>query len=207
MLMLTSGQFFLSYSRADQDVALRFARDLKAAGAAIWVDQFDIQPSARWDRAVEGGLRESVGIVLILSPRAAASENVLDEVSVTLDAGKKVIPVLIEACAPPLRLARVQFIDATHDYAGALERCKAAMSAVEGARAAPAPAAAASTPPGVAEALAARLTPFLGPISRHLVEDEAGRARNVADLIARLAGRLPPTDRAGFLASVRDLEV
>jgi hypothetical protein len=197
------GQYFLSYSRADQDIALKFARDLKAAGADIWVDQIDIQPSERWDRSVEAGLRESAGIVLMMSPRSVASENVLDEISVALDAGKQVIPVLIQACQAPLRLARVQFIDATHDYAAALERCKAAMGhAAAGAPAAPVRQTISSA---VIEALVQRLTPVLGPISRHLVEDESRAAASTADLITRVAARVPDGDRSRFLASVRDL--
>jgi len=200
------GQFFLSYSRADQDIALKFARDLKAAGADIWVDQIDIRPSERWDRSVEAGVRDSVGIVLMMSPRSVASENVLDEISVALDAGKQVIPVLIQACQAPLRLARLQFIDATHDYATALERCKTAM-----AQADPSAVATPAAPPRavisttVIETLAQRLTPLLGPISRHLVEDESRAAASASDLIARVAVRVPDGDRSRFLASVRDL--
>jgi hypothetical protein len=119
--------FFLSYSRADQEFALRLATDLRFAGGSIWVDQFDILPSARWDRAVEAALRDANGLLLILSPRSVASENVLDEVSVAIDAHKQIIPVLFEKCVLPLRLSRVQFIDATADYTTAFERCKAAV--------------------------------------------------------------------------------
>ncbi len=198
------GQFFLSYARADQEIALKFARDLKAAGADIWVDQIDIKPSERWDRSVEAGVRDSVGIVLMMSPRSVASENVLDEISVALDAGKQVIPILIQACQAPLRLARVQFIDATHDYAAALERCRAAMAQADPSAVSAAPARAAISS-AVIEALAQRLTPLLGPISRHLVEDESRTATSASDLITRVAARVPDGDRSRFLASVRDL--
>jgi hypothetical protein len=197
------GRFFLSYSRADQDLALKFANDLKAAGADIWVDQIDIKPSERWDRSVEAGLRDSVGIVLMMSPRSVASENVLDEVSIALDAGKQVIPVLIEACQAPLRLARVQFIDATRDYGAALAQCKTAMGG-GGSTSAPAPSRSAISST-VIDMLAQRLTPLLGPISRHLVENESRAASSPSDLIARVAARVPDGERSRFLASVRDL--
>lgn len=58
-------RFFLSYARADQEFALRLATDLRFAGGLIWVDQFDIQPSERWDRAVETAVREMAGLLLI----------------------------------------------------------------------------------------------------------------------------------------------
>jgi len=50
-----------------------------------------------------------------------------------------------------------------------------------------------------------RLTPIIGPISRHLVEDEARNARTVSDLVARLAERVPANQRGAFLASARDI--
>ena len=48
---------FLSYSRADADVALRFANDLESLGVAMWVDRLNIRPSEHWDRAIERAIR------------------------------------------------------------------------------------------------------------------------------------------------------
>jgi WD40 repeat protein len=47
---------FFSYCRDDSEFALRLAEDLKVAGAAVWMDQLDIEPGMRWDRAVETAL-------------------------------------------------------------------------------------------------------------------------------------------------------
>lgn len=47
---------FFSYCREDSDFALRLAGDLKEAGASVWLDQLDIVPGQRWDRAVEDAL-------------------------------------------------------------------------------------------------------------------------------------------------------
>jgi hypothetical protein len=195
--------FFISYARADAEVALKLAEDLRRAGAAIWVDQLDIKPSDRWDRAVEAGLRNSVGVVLVMSPRAVASENVLDEISVALDAGKQVVPVLVEACQAPLRLARVQFIDASRDYNAALQACAAALRNVAGAAAA----VPARTPiaTNLIDDLSAGLVPMLGPITRHLVEHEAQAANGEADLIARLRERVPVAERERFAVLLRNL--
>ena len=122
-------RYFLSYARADEQFALRLAQDLKAAEIDVWVDQLDILPSQLWDRTLEAALRASAGIVVILSPRSAASENVMDEVGFALDRGKDVVPVLYERCDIPLRLNRVQRIDFTRDYSSALERCKSVLKA------------------------------------------------------------------------------
>ena len=47
---------FVSYSREDSEFVLRLARDLKAAGANVWLDQLDIQPGHAWDSMIESAL-------------------------------------------------------------------------------------------------------------------------------------------------------
>jgi hypothetical protein len=103
---------FISYAREDAEFALQFAKDLRTAGAPIWIDQLDIGAGARWDRAVQKALEECSRMVVILSPASAASENVMDEVSLALDGGKIVIPILYRECEVPLRLHRLQRVDA-----------------------------------------------------------------------------------------------
>src|SRR6478672_736975 len=120
--------YFLSYSRDDESIAMRFAHDLRERGIAMWVDQLDIRPSERWDRAIERAVRDCRGLVVILSPRSVASDNVADEISFAIDHGKSVLPVMIERCALPLRITRMQVIDATGDYDRALQLCVDAVS-------------------------------------------------------------------------------
>ena len=212
---MAANPLFLSYSRKDQDFALRLAGDLRDAGLPIWVDQIDIRPSQRWDRITEGALRQSPAMVLVISPRSTISDMVLDEIALAADAGKIIIPVIMETASLPLRIARLQFIDATGDYALALERVKAAaISAIDHADA---PAALPVAPtthssaaprftPTLIEALSQRLTIHLGPIARHLVEDESRGAQDVADLVHRLAVRIPhAAERDAFLAATRSL--
>src|SRR5262249_61910461 len=67
---------FFSYSREDSDFALRLAEDLKAAGASVWLDQLDILPGQRWDRAVEDALANCPRMLVILSPASINSTNV-----------------------------------------------------------------------------------------------------------------------------------
>lgn len=206
-----SGHYFVSYSRRDQEFALRLAVDLRAAGAAIWMDQADIRPSDRWDRTIEAAVRDCIGLVLVLSPNSAASDNVLDEVAVALDAGKPVIPVLIETCQIPLRLARVQQIDARDDYASAVAQCRAAMdfgASPEPRQAVPSrPAAAPARLPAEVTAEVGRLLiPYLGPIAPFLANEESLGAATATELAERLAARIPSqTDRTKFLSAVRAL--
>src|SRR5215813_12261924 len=110
-----------SYCREDSDFALQLAGDLKAAGASVWLDQLDILPGQRWDRAVEDALANCPRMLVILSPASINSTNVMDEVSFALEEKKIVIPVLYRDCTVPFRLRRVQYLDLRHDYARGLK--------------------------------------------------------------------------------------
>ena len=206
--------YFLSYARADAAIALKLADDLIAAGTSVWVDQYDIHPSQHWDRAVEDAVRGCEGMIVVLSPRSTASSNVADEVSVAIDSGKTVIPVLVEACTLPLRMTRMQFIDATQDYDRALRRC---VSEISGAAANPArtetstpaavPARAAAVtglPEDELRVIAEALRRQLGPIASTLVERENRTAASRDDLCRRLGEHIAsPKDRQAFLKAVK----
>ena len=116
VLAVDSSAAFVSYSRTDSEFALRLAADLKAGGAAVWLDQLDIVPGQRWDRAVRESLNNCPRLLVILSPASVDSENVLDEVDLALEQHKTIIPVLHRDCDTPLRLRRVQRVDFRTDY-------------------------------------------------------------------------------------------
>ncbi|NNL82467.1 MAG: TIR domain-containing protein, partial [Winogradskyella sp.] len=50
---------------------------------------------------------------LVLSKSSVASQNVMDEVSFAMTKDKKIIPIIIEPCNVPMRVARFQQIDFT----------------------------------------------------------------------------------------------
>jgi hypothetical protein len=117
---------FFSYCRDDSDFALRLAEDLKAAGAVVWIDQLDIDPGQRWDRAVEDALNRCPRMLVVLSPASVQNDNVRDEISFALRKQKTIIPVLYLDCDIPLRLERHQHIDFRTDHARGLKTlCRA----------------------------------------------------------------------------------
>jgi hypothetical protein len=61
-------------------------------------------------------------MIIILSPAAVVSNNVMDEVSLALESGKNVIPVLLSECKLPFRLKRLQWVDFTGDYDSGLNQ-------------------------------------------------------------------------------------
>src|SRR6266550_5936027 len=113
---------FLSYAREDAEFVLRLAKDLRGGGAGVWMDQLDIAPGQRWDRAVEDALAKCLQVVVILSPAAVESTNVMDEVSLALEDGKTVVPVLHRQCKIPFRLRRLHYVDFSLNYKAGLDR-------------------------------------------------------------------------------------
>ena len=84
---------FISYSRIDQEFALKLARELKSAGFLIWLDQLDIPTGARWDDEIEKALSECGIFMAILTPASIASENAKDEFGYAIDHGKRILPI------------------------------------------------------------------------------------------------------------------
>ena len=193
---------FLSYSRSDEEFALRLAKDLRSRGVEMWVDRFDIRPSEHWDRAIERAIRGCRNVIAVLSPRSVASENVADEISLAIDAGKPIIPVVIEPCNLPLRLTRRHLIDATGSYDLALKQC---FDEIGGGKAADAPAAMLERlithDSEQIAAVKSELAAIVGPIAQILVDRAAPRADSIAALYRSLALHITDeAERARFLA-------
>ncbi len=131
---------FVSYSRADTDFVLRLCQDLRAAGASIWLDKLDIHPGEEWDESIERGLSECGRMLVVLSPKSVASENVLDEIGSALSRKKTIIPVLYQDCEIPYRLNRIQYVDFRSAYDESLKSLLLALGdAKESPEAVPAP--------------------------------------------------------------------
>jgi hypothetical protein len=207
------GTWFVSYARADAAFALRIADALIAAGIPLWVDQYNISPSQHWDRSVEMAVRGCSGLLVILSPRSCASHNVADEIAVGLESGKAIVPVMMETCVVPLRLTRVQYIDARTDINCAISACVKALSkpsafasrpspeTVTVADLTPAPFENDAFPPEVMTRITRALTRQLGPIAPSLIKRERNHASTPETLCEALAERIASaTDRANFLA-------
>lgn len=105
---------FISYSRANSEFAVRFARDLRNAGFDIWLDQLDIPKGSRWDDEVGRALESSSTFLIVLSPQSITSQNVKDEIGYAIDEGKHILPILWQPCKIPFRLRRFQFVDFTN---------------------------------------------------------------------------------------------
>jgi len=119
--IMTSPKTFFSYSRTDAEFALKLAKDLREAGANVWLDQLDIPPGQHWDTEIEKALESAENMLVILSPKAIASNNVMDEISFALEEGKRVIPIILSECTIPFRIKRLQYVDFSKSYEAGMD--------------------------------------------------------------------------------------
>ena len=107
---------FISYSNLDLEFAMNLVKDLKKEATKTWIDKLDIKPGEPWDASIQAALTSASRLIVILSPSAVGSNNVMDEVSFALNNKKIIIPVLIRECVIPLRLVRLHFVNCIDDY-------------------------------------------------------------------------------------------
>ena len=132
---MSSPQVFISYSRADKDVAKRLATQLEREHLRVWTDR-ELEAGDDWVQGIEQALSASNAIVLLLSPRymdssAASFERAL-ALRTALDTSKVVLPVLVKPVDPdslPSSLRRIQWIDATRSVETAAQEIRRAVVA------------------------------------------------------------------------------
>jgi hypothetical protein len=111
----TSPYFFISYSREDKTLQERVVRELRERGVNVWVDIENLIPGTpAWEREIEQSIRNSAGVVVLLSPGSNNSEWVRREISFAEENDKPIFPVHIrgdENDSIPLRLSAHQRVD------------------------------------------------------------------------------------------------
>jgi len=93
-MIIMTREIFISYSRRDQEFVTRLASDLNAQVADVWFDQAAIQAGQKWHAEIMDGIRECKAFILVLSPDAAESKYVREEVNKALELGKTIFPIL-----------------------------------------------------------------------------------------------------------------
>ncbi len=115
---------FISYSRGDSSFAFQLANDLYADHFPVWIDQGALRGDSNWSNEVEQAIDKSLLVLVILSERSIASASVSNEIALSLDERKPVIPVMHQICKVPLRLRTLHYIDFTRNYCDALSNMK-----------------------------------------------------------------------------------
>jgi tetratricopeptide (TPR) repeat protein len=104
---------FICYSRDDEKFVLKLGSNLKHQEVPIWLDQWDIPVGANWNKAIDQAIEDCMRFLIILSPAAVGSREVLRELRRALDLDKLVIPVVYQRCSIPSELQLIQYINLT----------------------------------------------------------------------------------------------
>jgi hypothetical protein len=124
-----SGPITVFVSHATQDwkwVDREIVRLLKAHGIAPWYSTESIRTASHWEREILRGLESCDWFLLVISPRAATSEWVKDELNWAIhNRPTRIVPVMMEQCdlwAFHIRLPRIEHVDFSNDIEAAKGR-------------------------------------------------------------------------------------
>jgi len=118
--------YFVSYSRKHFYMAEWLAISLEHAGYNTWFDVQELLPGIRWEKAINDGLTQCAGVILVASQAALASPYVEKEWARVQDDGKRVCVCVVEDVDLPDRLKRpdVTVIDMRRNFRHALKQVK-----------------------------------------------------------------------------------
>jgi TIR domain-containing protein len=104
-------QVFVSYKREEIEFAQRLTTKLTSEGFNVWMDD-RIPAGTEWREEVDGEIRKSIALILIMTAAAKASEYVTYEWAFAYGAGVRVIPLIfIEPEKLHPRLSTLQYRD------------------------------------------------------------------------------------------------
>ena len=90
---------FLSYSRADRQLAERFVQAAAERGVSVWFD-FQIEGGQNWREKIVQALDSSKALVILFSEHSNKSTQLIKELAIADKLRKRVIPVLVSNCEP-----------------------------------------------------------------------------------------------------------
>ncbi|NEP58888.1 MAG: TIR domain-containing protein, partial [Symploca sp. SIO2G7] len=111
---LESLDVFISYSRADSDLARKLNDSLQMQGKTTWFDQESIASGTDFQQEINRGIKACDNFLFILSPRSVNSPYCKDEVEYAASLNKRFVTVLHCEVNPAdlhPELAKVQWID------------------------------------------------------------------------------------------------
>jgi hypothetical protein len=119
MARMSNDAIFLSYAKEDLEAVRRFKRRLLADGFRVWMDEHDLLPGQDWDVTIRSAISQSALVIVFLSRRSVSKTGYIQkEIRVALDLAQMrpegelfIVPVRLDECRVPERLAQWQWLD------------------------------------------------------------------------------------------------
>jgi len=103
-------EIFISYSRQDTSTVRALTTALSQKGVSVWVDRSDIQAGDAYDTQIEEAIAQTSVVIVLWSEHSIKSHWVRAEAGYAL-AKRKLLPISIDQCQPPLQFTQIQTID------------------------------------------------------------------------------------------------
>ncbi len=105
---------FLSYSRNEVRLMRRVGDDLRASGLSIWAEECLVEGTPLWDNTTEREMLAAGCVVVLLTPNAAKSTAIQQELALAEVHHKIIFPVLAAGDAEmpvPSQVPRIDWVD------------------------------------------------------------------------------------------------
>ncbi|MFO7852001.1 MAG: TIR domain-containing protein [Bacteroidota bacterium] len=107
-------KIFISYGRKDaEELAKKIASDLSCLGHNVWIDKEQIKTGRSWEEQIEEAILSHTIFISLLTPYAVRRPDgvCLDEISMARFHNRKIVPVMVARCRPPLSIYRLDWVD------------------------------------------------------------------------------------------------
>lgn len=123
------GHIFLSYSRADKEIAFQIRRELEQAGHTAWQDLTAIKGGDEWIKSIEEGVERCYALITVVSEASQKSEWVQIEYLHAKRRGKPIIPIKVDASEIPTILLATNVIHGYPDLNAGVQQLLASLPA------------------------------------------------------------------------------
>ncbi len=106
--------FFISYAHEDGDFAELLQLRIEKEGYKAWRDIDKLVVGVDWRHEIDQNIKESMALIVILSPSSKESEYVTYEWAFAWGVGVPVIPIMLRPTPLHPRLESLQFLDFTN---------------------------------------------------------------------------------------------
>jgi len=103
---------FISYSHKDTEYSHKLADLLREEGFEVWIDA-RLDYGSTWPQEIQKQLDSCSAFIIVMTPRAYASDWVQNELNRAKRLGKPIFPLLLEGDGPWLSVESTQFVDVT----------------------------------------------------------------------------------------------
>lgn len=105
------GHVFISYDSADEEFVAEVICQLEGAGFRVWSDHQRLRKGSAWREAIDQAIRDSFALLVILTPAANESHQMMYEWMFALGVGVQVVPLIREETDLHPRLASLVRLD------------------------------------------------------------------------------------------------